>query len=192
MLYAARYDRSFPTKREDAAFQRRLAGRLLAYAMMEEYGVSPAELTPAWGPHGKPFFRDHPARYNLTHTAGLVCCALGEGEVGVDAERLRPVNRRLADRVCVPEERAWLSAQPDWDRAFLTLWTLKESLMKYAGDGYAFGFRNAAFTWEAGEPVPPLAGVWAKTYGAVPGFSVSLCCQGEPPKEPLFVAGDKL
>ena len=185
-LYAVSVPTEFPHPREKAAFQRETAHRLLAWALQRDFAADLAALPVDRGPYGKPFFPGHPARYNLTHTDGLVCCALGTREVGVDAEAFQPVNSRLEQRVCTPEELAWLDAAPDRERAFITLWTLKESLMKFTGEGIAMGFANAAFTWRQGRPVPPLPGVEAVTF-LLPGAAVSVCAAPPLPREIIFV-----
>lgn len=183
MLYAARYFGTFPNRREEASCQHELAQKLLNWAMKQEYGVEPASFNLAYGPQGKPFFADHPARFSLSHCRGLVCCALSGEEIGVDAERILPYDPRLARRICTPEEMEYLSSAPDRDEALTVLWTLKESLMKLTGEGMRYGFQNASFAFRQGNPVPALQGVQAACFRSVPGFLVSVCCRGDLPKE---------
>jgi len=77
--------------------------------------------------------------FSLTHTHGLVACAVGPANVaiGVDAERDdRDVDtRRLAARFFSRSEIAALSALDDRARRerFFDLWTLKEAVVKALG-----------------------------------------------------------
>ena len=153
MLYGARYEKTFSSRREELAFQRSLAEELLRWALRSERGLDLSALRRERTPDGKPFFSDCPVQFSLSHCRGMVCCGLSDSPLGVDVESPRPFSRRLVERVCTQEELAWLEAQPDRERGFLVLWTLKESVMKLSGKGIAYGFQQAAFTFPEGRPV---------------------------------------
>ena len=152
MLYGARYEKTFSSRREELEFQRAMAEKLLCWALRSERGLDLSTLHRERTPDGKPFFSDCPVQFSLSHCRGMVCCGLSDAPVGVDVESSRPFSQRLAERVCTQEERAWLEAQPDQERGFLSLWTLKESVMKLSGKGIAYGFQQAAFTFREGRP----------------------------------------
>lgn len=183
MLYAARYFKTFSNRREEASYQHLLAQKLLNWAMKQEYGAESTDFNLVYSPHGKPFFSNHPARFSLSHCRGLVCCALSEEDIGVDAEQILSYSSRLARRICTPEELEYLASASDQTEALTALWTLKESLMKLTGEGLQYGFQNASFTFDQGRPVPTLPGVQAFCFHSVSGFLVSVCCRGNPPKE---------
>ena len=153
MLYAAAYQKTFSSRREELAYQRALADQLLWRALGQEYGVEAGSLQMARTPQGKPYFPGGSVHFSLSHCRGMVCCAVSRSPVGADVEGPRPVPRHLVDRVCTQEERAWLFSQPDQDAAFLSLWTLKESVMKLSGQGIAYGFQRASFTFGEQGPV---------------------------------------
>lgn len=86
--------------------------------------------------HGRPFLRDHPGTgVSLSHAAGAVAAAAGQGPVGVDVEDASAAvfNPRVAARVLASAELAVVSADPDPARAFLRLWVRKEALVKVGG-----------------------------------------------------------
>jgi 4'-phosphopantetheinyl transferase len=106
--------------------------------------------------HGRPEIagRPTPLRFNLSHTAGLVACAVALGrDVGVDVEHLFPP--RFDAQACLeiaaahfaPSEVADLSAAaPEGRRAlFFELWTLKEAYVKARGLGLALPLACVAF-----------------------------------------------
>jgi 4'-phosphopantetheinyl transferase len=78
--------------------------------------------------------------YSLSHTRGLVACAVTDTsagpyqEVGIDVEWMRPMPRmhKLAERHFSPVEVAELRSLPPDDqlRRFLSLWTLREAWAK--------------------------------------------------------------
>lgn len=77
--------------------------------------------------HGKPYLAGGPA-FNLTHTAGLVAVAIGECEVGLDAEK------RAARRISSLSARL---TEGERREDFFSLWTAKEAYIKYRGGSLA-------------------------------------------------------
>lgn len=152
VLYVSQYHRNFSNRKEELEYQRALVKKLLQWALSREYGLDLSTLHQERTPEGKPFFTDCPVHFSLSHCRGLVCCALSQSPVGVDGESLRPFTQRLVQRACTAEELAWLCTQPDQNAAFLSLWTLKESVMKLSGQGMTYGFQRASFTFEDGKP----------------------------------------
>lgn len=169
MLYAARYEGAFPSRARELAWQRALGEKLLAHALQKERGLDLSRLARRRDEHGKPGFAGCPVHFSLSHTKGLVVCGLGDSPLGVDAEHPRPVGEALVRRACTPEELAWLASQPDRQAAFLSLWTLKESVMKLTGRGLSLGLKNAAFTFPGGRPRYAGAGEARLSQFSLPG-----------------------
>jgi 4'-phosphopantetheinyl transferase len=89
-------------------------------------------------------------RFSVSHAGGLVACLLAwDRNVGVDVEPIQQVDRMLdiADHHFAPFEVASIRALPDDEqsRAFLELWTLKESYLKARGSGLSVPLTEAAF-----------------------------------------------
>lgn len=82
--------------------------------------------------YGKPYVPDMKLRFNLSHSGNYVLLATDGEEIGADIERIDSVRLRLAERVSVPEEQAWMRDDP---LRFFALWTMKESVMKQCGLG---------------------------------------------------------
>jgi 4'-phosphopantetheinyl transferase len=129
-----------------------LLGRIMARALVgRELGVAPAAWQWTEGPRGRPEIAAPPTdlRFNLSHSAGLVVCALAHGrEVGIDVEDLdrRPLDRAIVARYCAPAERADIDAHGgDWLRRFLVYWTLKEAYLKARGLGVALPLAELCF-----------------------------------------------
>ncbi len=96
--------------------------------------------------HGRPYAKTDsscpPFDFNLSHTEGMVACALllGEGRVGVDAEALLPYDRahKLAERFYTDREKKHLSAflsEDTYAEEVTRLWTAKEAISKQDGHG---------------------------------------------------------
>ena len=122
----------------DAAAQSETAHRLVG-ELLTAAGHGDA----AWhkDENGRPTVGKSGLDVSITHTTGLVFCALlvaEEARLGIDAEVLRPHPHasRLATRYFGPCEKALVAADPA-PRAFLTCFTKKEAFAKYRGDGLA-------------------------------------------------------
>lgn len=94
-----------------------------------------------------------PLRFNLSHTHGLVACAVtSKRDVGVDVEWLdrRGETVALADRFFAPAEvRALRRVAPPLQlERFFTYWTLKESYIKARGMGLSLALDRFSFAVE--------------------------------------------
>jgi 4'-phosphopantetheinyl transferase len=122
-----------------ADVQRSLLGELLArYLIAGKLRISGEEIIFEAGPNGKPAIRGNDTLYfNISHSGQWVVCAIASVPVGVDVERLRPVNPGLAKRFFTNGEFEMLQALPEEERTskFIELWTLKESFLKAIGRG---------------------------------------------------------
>ncbi len=87
-------------------------------------------------PDGKPVFADFPHCYfNISHSGSMSLCALSDKPVGADIEMIRPHRDGLPAYVFKGADYdRYLSLGGDWP-AFCVLWTEKESILKYTGEG---------------------------------------------------------
>ena len=132
-------------------------GRVMARTLVgRALGVEPAAWPWREGPHGRPEI-DRPGtdlHFNLSHSAGLVVCALGagsrrrRGRRGSDAARARSGDRRRA--TARRPRPTTCDAQGDrWRDRFLTYWTLKEAYLKARGLGISVPLSDISFTLDA-------------------------------------------
>ena len=117
------------------------AGRwLLASLYREATGLPLPEICVT--DRGKPYFKDSPLHFSITHTKKHAFCVLSHYNVGIDAEELdRRVSLKLADRVLSPGELAQFQQAEDQKKTLLTFWVLKEAQVKLTGEGLR-GFPN--------------------------------------------------
>jgi len=140
-----------------------LAHGLLRLALAHDSGVAAA----AWelgdtggqpqlrGPAGAPA-----PRVSLSHTAGLVACAIADADVGVDVEdrERRVALVDLADRYFAAAEAADVRARGDADRRarFFEYWTLKEAYAKARGAGLSLPLDQIRFAIDGDATVAEL------------------------------------
>lgn len=99
-------------------------------------------LTYRYGEKGKPYFRDLPYYFSLSHSGDYVFCALSTEEIGADIQQHRRQlkednRRRLAERFFSEEEKRALEASGERGELFYRLWTRKEAFGKLTGEGVA-------------------------------------------------------
>src|SRR5262249_48360392 len=113
-----------------------LAHALLRTSLSRYAAIEPAAWQFQEAPGGKPFVvrpdEGPQLSFNLSHTDGLVACAIAEGlSVGVDVECItRVASEEVAERCFAPREleaRRTLPTDADRARRFFELWTLKEA-----------------------------------------------------------------
>lgn len=116
-----------------------VAGELLArYSVGHYLGKSHQEINLVFGEKGKPHIANLVnIHYNISHSGHYVVCAVAAEEIGIDVERIRKVNLRIAERFFSPSEIEDLMACEEENRMqyFITLWTIKESYLKAIGRG---------------------------------------------------------
>ena len=88
----------------------------------------------------KPFIKNDGVRahlhFNISHTEGLLLVGISRADIGVDAEVVRPeIYTGVIDECMSSAEKDLIEKSPDAARAFYSLWTQKESLLKADGIG---------------------------------------------------------
>ena len=114
---------------------------LLRIGLLREYGITQMPQI-GFMPKGKPYLADRKdIRFNLSHCATGVACAVSDGEVGVDIQHYVPFKASVAERIMTAEEL--LEAETgDADAVFTRVWSLMESEGKFTGDGISLNLRQ--------------------------------------------------
>ena len=122
--------------------QHKLAWEMLSAVLQKYTGEEPCVPSSFfYGPHGRPFWKDHPqVDFSISHCKEAVAAAvcLSGSRVGLDVERRFAWKESLARRISHPDELKLLLAMEDKqmrESAFNLLWSLKESYLKYTGEG---------------------------------------------------------
>lgn len=101
--------------------------------------VRPRELVMEYEKNGKPYLRDFPFFFNLSHSGEYVFCVLSDREVGADIQQCNSADYgRLAGRFFSAEECRELEScvvENERQQLFYRLWTRKEAYGKLTGVG---------------------------------------------------------
>lgn len=124
--------------KNDLSMQRSMLGELLSRSVLsQKLSVATPDIEIIKGKQGKPYLNNNKLYFNVSHSGDWVVLATSDQEVGIDIERIRNVDFRIAERFFSKEEKAKLFALNGDQKTnyFLDLWTLKESYLKLLGKG---------------------------------------------------------
>lgn len=138
-LSPERWRRASAFRREADRLRCVAAGLLGNFCLWQQCGERP--LTLRRNRYGKPTLEGSPVQFSLSHAGDWVACGLADCPLGVDIEKVQPVEQGMYQLCLTPQERQQLEQAPmPPERRFIQLWTIKESLGKLRGDGLNCGF----------------------------------------------------
>jgi len=109
---------------------RSLAAELLVRELLQSLGITTAVLHRHL--NGQPYLTGCDLFVSISHSDRMVACALSEGPIGIDIERIRPLDLKICRHLCTEEEKAYCGE--DLHRLF-EIWTAKEAWFKKQGTG---------------------------------------------------------
>lgn len=138
--------------------------------------AEPREIVMKYEKNGKPYMRDYPFFFNLSHSGGYVFCVLSEREAGADIQRCSPADYgRLAGRFFSEEERLALdgcAGEGERRRLFYRLWTRKEAFGKLTGEGIAAALGENLLPGAGSGNIP---GVCFREWDRPQGYRIAVC-----------------
>lgn len=104
--------------------------------------------------NGKPYCLNADIFFSLSHADDIVVCAVSDKPIGIDIEKIRPVNMATAKRICCKRELeyvfGYIPAPEDFKRCesgdiltrFFEIWVKKEAFGKKEGTGIAYNMQD--------------------------------------------------
>lgn len=159
--------------------------RQLSYPQLLEEIFSPLPLQVAYAPGGKPFIRQVPWHYNLSHSGDYVALAVSDVPVGIDIQQMLPYKESLVKRFFAQEEAAVFESGVSVNNLereltegsspgtalFYRLWCRKEAYGKLKGTGLTEDVLKRNMLKDTGMRL--------YEYGEIPGYYVCVCCEEE-------------
>lgn len=134
--------------RFDVDKKRTVAGEMLARKAISEWcNVAVEKVIFDKSEYGKPYAVGLDVEFNISHSGDIVVCAVGNSPVGIDVEEIRPIDLKVAKRICTDDELIYLFGYIPTEQDFVyttdievltrffKLWTKKEAYAKWVGIG---------------------------------------------------------
>ncbi len=138
------------------------ARQLLGYACGLTWGIDYCPEI-AKRPNGKPFFPTEKSKFlSISHSGSMVLLGLGNGDIGVDIEKIRPVKEGLEQRL--------LSGKMAEDFELFEAWTLRESIFKLTEEG---SLMDMELKKTENGIVTPFENVICRSYPAAEGYAIA-------------------
>lgn len=134
--------------------KRSVCAYMLALRALSEVANVPEEkIAISYDKNGKPQCENVPLFFSLAHSGDFAVCAVSEKKVGIDIEKIRPLNmlssRRFASENeikyifgCVPTQSDYESEDRGVLERFFEVWTKKEAYGKMLGVGMGYDMKN--------------------------------------------------
>lgn len=112
------------------------AGMLARLGIAQSLRIDPRSISFRTGENGKPYAENLNIHFSLSHSGSLAVCAVSDQPVGIDVEKIKPVNFRVVEKWFTEQERQYIfsDAQKTEER-FFEIWTKKEAYVKRLGTG---------------------------------------------------------
>ncbi len=109
---------------------------------------------------GKPYIKNTPYYFNISHSEDICICAVSDKEIGADIEKIRNVNLKTSIKFATENELRYIFGKiPEDDdfkadfnestidlfSRFFEIWTLKEAYFKMLGTGISSDLKSVEF-----------------------------------------------
>lgn len=151
--------------------------RLYSALQVMELVGRPIELVMDYGEKGKPYLREYPLFFNLSHSGEYVACAVSDREIGVDIQKCSYTNViGIAKRFFSEEECGALEAcetGEERQQFFYRLWVRKEAYGKLLGKGI-LGVVSVSLLPDEGGMAAVKDLLWHE-WSFIEGYKIAMC-----------------
>ncbi len=126
--------------------------------------------------YGKPFAKDVDIHFSISHSDGLVVCAVSKNEIGIDIEKIRPVKARLAEKFASESEKDVINSRIN---GLFEIWTLKEAYFKCIGTGINSDIKSVVFDISDDKITCNKSGYEFSFHDIEDGYICSVCIKGQ-------------
>jgi len=133
---------------------RNMLGRYLLRKILSKYlDIFPEKIELTSNDYGKPIFSNdkfNNINFNVSYSGDWIVVVVSEhGKIGVDIEKIRPVNITISENCFAKEEILYLYNQKVRKlKTFYKIWTLKESFVKAIGEGLFCSLKSFYFEFD--------------------------------------------
>lgn len=161
--------------RQEKDRKQSLGAGLLLLKVLNEFGKDMNDIY--YGENGKPEIEG--ICFNISHSHDMVVCAVSDRVVGVDIEKIGEIKGNIAKRFFTERENQYLEQFEGQERIeqFFRLWTMKESYMKYTGEGMRLALDRFEFHFDEEVTVyrDGLKDICNIKEYVIPGYKLTVC-----------------
>lgn len=164
--------------------RRSLLGELLIrMEIIKLFGMENHEIKFGHNEYEKPFIPGIANyHFNVSHSGEWVVCAINNTQVGVDIEKVTPIDMEIASRFFAKEEYHRLLAQDTENQLafFYDLWTAKESYIKAIGKGLSIPLHSFCIQLDSQEitiETEEKDDWYLKAYDIDPDYKLTVCAK---------------
>lgn len=140
--------------REEDRIRGLMADILARTIIIRKTGLANHEIEFYTNDYGKPFLKNRDdLHFNLSHSGSWVVCAVDNLPIGIDVEKIQPIDLDISKNYFSPDEHQDLLAQEDKFSYFFTLWSLKESYIKIVGKGLSLPLNSFSIRFSGAEDI---------------------------------------
>jgi len=177
-----------------------LADLLIRKALIEETNLCNEEIHFSINEFGKPYcdFLEV-LNFNVSHSGNWVVCAIDINPVGIDIEKISLIDLDISKNYFSEKEHESLLLSNDPIEYFFTLWSLKESYIKFIGKGLSLPLNSfsvkiseiSGISIDVDNKV--LGNVHFKQYSIDKGYKMAVCSLNQKmPELPVIYAVNDL
>ena len=109
-------------------------GEILLSELLKKHNIDYKNISYNFNEYGKPYIKNYPLFFNISHSNDYVITALADKEIGIDIEKIRPTSLKTIKHFATAKEKAYILAKDEniEDRLF-KIYTLKEAYFKMLG-----------------------------------------------------------
>lgn len=124
-----------PYRLESDRLKHRLGEVLIHYGLATYFHMDAKDWHFKIGTYGKPYIVSKtPVYVSLFYSEEVVACVLSRSPIGLDIEKLAPIEWSELKHQFTKDERKWITSLED----FYTIWTRKEAYSKLTGEGLTY------------------------------------------------------
>jgi 4'-phosphopantetheinyl transferase len=180
-----------------------LLGELLnRYMIQIEYNVPFKEIYFKYNPYGKPYWPERTdCFFNISHSGDWVVGVIGNKALGIDIEKIKPIDINVAKHVFSDIELAGLMRLSELDAInyFYEIWTYKESYIKALGKGFSHNPKSFTILQKGTRIYVNDESIRStfsfKKYNIAIGYKLAICKEDEKrifPEKPHFLTNIEL
>ena len=121
---------------------------MIRQVLKKQFSIKNEEIKLLKNDAGKPYIKGFPIHFNISHAGDFVVCVFSEQAVGIDIEQIKEIDLKIAQRFFCQHEYEDLLAKQESEQLdyFYSLWTLKESYIKWLGTGLSTPLNSFCFS----------------------------------------------